>query len=67
MDTPYGNPFDTNNFPDLYPKNLQDAVNESYTHDKVLPRVVGKDYNEKSTNPAQEGNPEYSKEGGGEY
>jgi len=61
--SPQGTPGDVNNFPNLYHKNLQDAVNESYTHDKVLPRVEGQDYNEYSTNPAHEGNPEYSAEG----
>lgn len=65
MSEPFKNNFDTSNFPNLYPKNLQDAVNESYTHDKVLPRVEGQDYNLQSTNPAHEGNPEYSKEGKG--
>jgi len=59
---PFGNPFNTQNFPNLYHKNLQDAVNESYTHDKVLPRSEGQDYNLNSTNPAHEGNPSYSKE-----
>ncbi len=54
--------FDPKHFPDLYPKNQQDAVNESYTHDKVLPRVEGQDYNLNSTNPAHEANPSYSKE-----
>lgn len=44
METPFGNPFGQENFPNLYPENLQDEVNESYTHDKVLPRVEGKDY-----------------------
>ena len=31
---------------ELYPKRMQDCVNEFYTHDKVLPRVAGKDYAE---------------------
>lgn len=63
MSEPFKNNFDTTNFPNLYHKNLQDSVNESYTHDKVLPRVEGQDYNEYSTNPAHEGNPEYTSEG----
>lgn len=52
-----GTPFSHENFPphtdpasqdsgmaELYPANLQDEVNESYTHDKVLPRQEGTDY-----------------------
>ena len=38
------NEFGVENFPELYPYRLQDKVNESYTHDKVLPRIEGKDY-----------------------
>ncbi len=57
------NEFDTTNFPDLYPKNLQDAVNESYSHDKVLPRTEGQDYNLTSKNLAHETNPGYQTEG----
>lgn len=51
------NEFDHENFPphvdpaneetnesELYPKSLQDGINESYSHDKVLPRVPGKDF-----------------------
>ena len=54
---PYGTPFSHKNFPprkdpaneetgmaELYPENLQDQVNESYNHDKVLPRIKGEDY-----------------------
>ena len=54
---PFGTPFGPENFPpqadtsneetgknDLYPESIQDDVNESYTHDKVLPRIEGKDY-----------------------
>lgn len=54
---PFGNPFDKENFPnhkdpsnretgeaELYPERLQDEINECYVHDKVLPRVEGKDY-----------------------
>ena len=44
MSNPFDNPFDIGNFPDLYPSNIQDEVNEAYTHDKVLPRVEGQDY-----------------------
>lgn len=29
---------------ELYPESLQDEVNETYNHDKVLPRSSGKDY-----------------------
>lgn len=29
---------------ELYPKNLQDDINESYGHNKVLPRKAGTDY-----------------------
>lgn len=29
---------------ELYPKNLQDELNESYYHNKVLPRVPDVDY-----------------------
>lgn len=49
--------FDHKNFPphddpaneetgkaELYPENLQDEINETYNHNKVLPRVDGKDY-----------------------
>ncbi len=57
------NDFDTTNFPDLYPKNHQDMVNESYNHNKVLPRVEGMDYNNQIIDPAHEGNPDYSSEG----
>lgn len=49
--------FGTANFPDLYPKNLQDAVNESYNHNKVLPRVEGEDYNLRIIDKAHEANP----------
>jgi len=51
------NPFDKNNFPptpdpsneetgkaELYPESNQDEVNETYNHNKVLPRVEGEDY-----------------------
>lgn len=51
------NPFDKNNFPptkdpaneetgtrELYPESNQDEVNETYMHNKVLPRVEGEDY-----------------------
>jgi hypothetical protein len=29
---------------ELYPESNQDEVNESYNHNKVLPRVEGEDY-----------------------
>ena len=54
---PFGVVFGHDNFPptedpaneetkksELYPENIQDMVNESYTKNKVLPRVEGKDY-----------------------
>lgn len=63
----FSDDFAPQTFPDLYPKNQQDAINESYTHDKVLPRVDGQDYNLDSNNPAHETNPGYSKEGGESY
>jgi hypothetical protein len=63
MSEPYNNNFDTSNFPDLYPKNLQDEVNESYNHDKVLPRVEGQDYNETAQDKSEEGKEGYSDEG----
>lgn len=57
MADPFGNEFDKKNFPpipdpanedtgksELYPKSLQDTVNEAYNHDKVLPRVEGVDF-----------------------
>lgn len=49
-----GTPFDTSNFPNLYPQNMQDEVNESYTHDKVLPRIPGKDYTETAMDKKEE-------------
>lgn len=55
MANPFDNEFDPTNFPDLYPKNLQDEVNESYNHDKVLPRVEGKDYNPTALDISEEG------------
>jgi hypothetical protein len=54
MDTPFGSPFDVKNFPDLYPPTLQDEVNESYNHDKVLPKQEGKDYIETELNKKEE-------------
>lgn len=56
----YDNDFDTTNFPDLYPKNMQDGINESYNHNKVLPRMEGKDYNLQIVDPAHEINFLYS-------
>lgn len=57
MAFPPDNEFGNTNFPNipdpsyedngkrvLYPKNLQDEVNEAYNHDKVLPRIEGVDY-----------------------
>ena len=54
---PFGNIFGHDNFPptedpsnretgvsELYPERLQDEINECYTHDKVLPRRSGVDY-----------------------
>jgi hypothetical protein len=64
---PFGTPFDVKNFPNLYPENIQDEVNEFYQHDKVLPRIEGQDYNEESTNPSQETSKGYSQEGKDNY
>lgn len=66
MGEPFKNNFDTSNFPDLYPKNLQDEVNESYNHDKVLPRVEGQDFSSTAKDPSEEssaGADGYSDEG----
>lgn len=54
---PHQNDFGKENFPphsdptnevtgvsELYPKNLQDEINETYHHNKVLPRIKGTDY-----------------------
>jgi len=62
MSNPFDNPFDTGNFPDLYPKNNQDMVNEVYGHNKVLPRTEGCDYSQDIKDPAHEGNPSSSVE-----
>ena len=43
-DTNTFNPSGIESFPELYQKNLQDEINDYYNHDKVLPRVEGKDY-----------------------
>lgn len=51
---PAGNPFNVDNFPNLYPPRLQDEVNEAYTHDKVLPKIEGVDYNETEINKKEE-------------
>lgn len=57
--SPITNPFSHDNFPptddpanretekcELYPKRIQDEVNEMYSHDQVLYREPGKDYTE---------------------
>jgi hypothetical protein len=67
MPEPFGTPFDVNNFPDLYPKNMQDEINESYTHDKVLPRQEGKDYNETAQDISEEGVEKTTSEGKDNY
>ena len=54
--------FGVDNFPDLYAKNNQDMVNESYGHNKVLPRVEGEDYNLNIIDKAHEANPSTSVE-----
>lgn len=53
----HGNDFGQENFPpvdapgsensntqELYPENNQDETNESYVHDKTMPRIKGVDY-----------------------
>jgi len=59
FDQTYGEDFGRANFPpltdpaneetgvaELYPESLQDEVNETYNHNKVLPRKAGVDYTE---------------------
>ncbi len=68
MNVPFANPFDHSNFPpqadpaneetgmaELYPESLQDEVNESYNHNKVLPRLEGVDYTKDKEDSSNEG------------
>lgn len=43
---------------ELYPKNLQDEINEAYNHNKVLPREAGVDYTEEKDEGESYQNPD---------